>query len=165
MCQLRWKSSFTVRYFRNICELHIKMYATALPTSSPLKFPQKLWKIANECQTDAICWSADGKSILVRYSLFRKEFMSSQSDFFKTDNIASFVRQLNLYGFRKVTTHKQTYKSHSDVHEFSNKFFQRRRPDLLERIARKSVLLKDKNELVTITNKFTVRNIIFMVLC
>ena len=131
-----------------------------LPITPPLRFPQKLWKIANECKTGAVYWSPDGKSILLNYSLFREEFMSSKNDFFKTDNIASFVRQLNLYGFRKVydNTNKQAYKIHNDLHEFSNIFFQRDRPDLLDKVTRKSAVLKDKNELSSENNKNVVRN-------
>lgn len=80
--------------------------------------------------------------------------------FFKTDNIASFIRQLNLYGFRKVydNTHKQTYKIHNDLHEFSNIYFQRNRPELLDYVARKSVL-KDKNELLPESGKNAVRKL------
>ncbi|XP_055944364.1 heat shock transcription factor, Y-linked-like [Argiope bruennichi] len=117
----------------------------------PLRFPQKLWKIANECQSGAVSWSPHGKSILLRYSLFKEEFMSTKNDFFKTDNISSFVRQLNLYGFRKVYdhTHKQSYKANPDLHEFSNTYFQRDRCDLLDKVTRKSGVLKDRNDFLS----------------
>ncbi|GBM70735.1 hypothetical protein AVEN_171468-1 [Araneus ventricosus] len=117
----------------------------------PLRFPQKLWKIANECQSGAVSWSPHGKSILLRYSMFKEEFMSTKNDFFKTDNISSFVRQLNLYGFRKVYdhTHKQSYKANPDLHEFSNLYFQRDRCDLLDKVTRKSGVLKDRNDFLS----------------
>ncbi|GBL88174.1 hypothetical protein AVEN_117770-1 [Araneus ventricosus] len=117
------------------------------PNAQPLRFPQKLWKIVNDCQSGAVSWSPHGKSILLRYSLFKEEFMSPKNYFFKTENISSFVRQLNLYGFRKVYdhTHKQSYKANRELHEFSNIYFQRDRCHLLDKVTRKSGVLNDRN--------------------
>ena len=52
---------------------------------------------------------------------------------FKTTNIGSFIRQLNLYGFRKlnVVRFAETTPDMREVHEFQNDFFHRGRPDLL----------------------------------
>lgn len=65
------------------------------------RFPEKLWTIIEECDSGAIKWSDDGLSIVIKYDIFRKQYLSDFSHF-KTRNMASFVRQLNLYGFHKV---------------------------------------------------------------
>lgn len=132
-----------------------------LPSTPYLRFPQKLWKIANECKSGAVTWSPDGKSILLRYSLFKGEFMNMKSEFFKTDNISSFIRQLNLYGFRKIYDHTIKHKSSPELHEFSNMYFQRDRPDLLEKVARKGIL-KERNEMDLENQLFLVRKQIFI---
>ena len=57
---------------------------------------------------------------------------------FKTTNIGSFIRQLNLYGFRKlnVVRFAETTPDMREVHEFQNDFFHRGRPDLLAYLKR-----------------------------
>lgn len=80
-------------------------------SSGSAKFPRKLWDIVNSCTTGAISWSLDGTRILVNYKQFQEEYLSTNS--FKTDNVASFIRQLNLYGFRKVTSSKNSSSSSS----------------------------------------------------
>ena len=77
--------------------------------SKSAKFPRKLWDIINSCESGAISWSTDGESILVNYKQFQEEYLSANT--FKTDNIASFIRQLNLYGFRKVASSKASTTS------------------------------------------------------
>ncbi|XP_040079406.1 uncharacterized protein LOC115324044 [Ixodes scapularis] len=66
-----------------------------------LHFPQKLWRIINECTSGAISWSVDGKVVVIDYANFQSTYMYEQQEIFKTSNMRSFIRQLNLYGFRK----------------------------------------------------------------
>ncbi|XP_076750708.1 heat shock factor protein 2 [Xylocopa sonorina] len=106
-----------------------------------LRFPQKLWRIVNECNSGAIRWSLNGNTILLDYKKFQKQYLDQGNSIFKTKNITSFIRQLNLYGFRKVTSHNRDpiCNSHNpDVHEFLHENFRTGRPDLLSSVYRKT---------------------------
>ncbi|XP_008547805.1 heat shock transcription factor, X-linked member 4-like [Microplitis demolitor] len=105
------------------------------------RFPQKLWKIINECKTGSIRWSLSGTTILLDYKKFHEEYLSPPQSIFKTSNIASFIRQLNLYGFRKVTSHNRDPSCNSrnpEIHEFLHDNFNRDRADLLSKVCRKT---------------------------
>ncbi|XP_066597335.1 heat shock transcription factor, X-linked member 4-like [Prorops nasuta] len=113
-----------------------------------MKFPRKLWKIINECETGAIRWSNSGLSILLHYKKFQEEFLDPGNSVFKTSNITSFIRQLNLYGFRKVTSHNRDPICNAynpDVHEFLHENFRSGRFDLLYKVCRKTNAKKSKN--------------------
>lgn len=106
-----------------------------------LRFPNKLWRIVNDCRTGAITWSNDGKSIVIDYTKFQLDYLTNQLGIFKTCNINSFIRQLNLYGFRKVSPHDRTTVRNQypgDIHLFRNDSFLRDRPDLLQNVTRKT---------------------------
>ncbi|XP_033228270.1 heat shock transcription factor, Y-linked-like isoform X2 [Belonocnema kinseyi] len=111
-----------------------------------MKFPQKLWKIVNDCESGAILWSCNGRSILLEYTLFQDEYLTPKTSIFKTTNITSFIRQLNLYGFRKVTSHHRDPVCNSqnpDMHEFLHENFRSDRPDLLPKVCRKMNVKKE----------------------
>ncbi|KAM7283215.1 hypothetical protein ISCGN_000348 [Ixodes scapularis] len=113
-----------------------------------LHFPQKLWRIINECTSGAISWSVDGKVVVIDYANFQSTYMYEQQEIFKTSNMRSFIRQLNLYGFRKVSPHDRVMAQYSSstrgnttssgIHAFRNESFVRGRPDLLRRVTRKA---------------------------
>ncbi|MFT7802977.1 heat shock factor protein 2 isoform X2 [Arapaima gigas] len=101
-------------------------------------FLTKLWTLVEDSDTNEfICWSQEGSSFLVLdEQRFAKEILPK---FFKHNNMASFVRQLNMYGFRKVM-HIDTgiVKQERDGPvEFQHPFFKHGQDDLLEHIKRK----------------------------
>lgn len=103
------------------------------------KFPWKLWKIVNGCRSGAIHWSPDGRNVVMDRRKFQREYLDPQKKTFKTNHIGSFVRQLNLYGFKKVQPAcKQLHGENSDqeVQEFHNEFFIKGRPDLVHELRR-----------------------------
>uniref|UniRef100_A0AAY5F0P8 HSF-type DNA-binding domain-containing protein n=1 Tax=Electrophorus electricus TaxID=8005 RepID=A0AAY5F0P8_ELEEL len=101
-------------------------------------FLTKLWTLVEDSDSNEfICWSQEGNSFLVlNEQRFAKEILPK---FFKHNNMASFVRQLNMYGFRKVM-HIDTgiVKQERDGPvEFQHPYFKHGQDDLLEHIKRK----------------------------
>lgn len=101
-----------------------------------LRFQQKLWQIVNYCKTGAVSWSNSGDSVIFKFAQFKREYLDRNVNFCKSNKIASFVRQLNLYGFRKLVKHGAPKRRVIDEHEFQNMYFRRDRKDLLEQVVR-----------------------------
>uniref|UniRef100_A0A8C2H461 Heat shock transcription factor 1 n=1 Tax=Cyprinus carpio TaxID=7962 RepID=A0A8C2H461_CYPCA len=101
-------------------------------------FLTKLWTLVEDPDTDPlICWSPSGNSFHVfDQGRFSKEVLPK---YFKHNNMASFVRQLNMYGFRKVVHIEQggLVKPEKDDTEFQHPYFIRGQEHLLENIKRK----------------------------
>ncbi|XP_069406181.1 heat shock factor protein 4 isoform X5 [Ovis canadensis] len=88
------------------------------------------------------CSPQSGTSFLVSdQSRFAKEVLPQ---YFKHSNMASFVRQLNMYGFRKVVSIEQggLLRPERDHVEFQHPSFVRGREQLLERVRRKVPALR-----------------------
>ncbi|KAH8921930.1 hypothetical protein BT69DRAFT_1263975 [Atractiella rhizophila] len=103
-------------------------------------FLNKLYSMVGDPATDAIIrWSANGDSFIVRQQeRLRVEVLPN---FFKHAKLESFVRQLNMYGFKKVPQLQHGYprrgEEDDEALEYSNPFFQRDHPELLSKIERK----------------------------
>ncbi|GAD92100.1 heat shock transcription factor [Paecilomyces variotii No. 5] len=98
-------------------------------------FVQKLSSFLDESKnTDLIRWSDDGNSFIV---LDEDEFAKTLiPELFKHNNYASFVRQLNMYGFHKKVglsdnSMRASERKNKSPSEYSNPYFKRGHPDLL----------------------------------
>ncbi|XP_043563471.1 heat shock factor protein 4 [Chiloscyllium plagiosum] len=105
-------------------------------------FLTKLWTLVEDPESnELISWSESGTSFHVfDQGRFAKEVLPK---YFKHNNMASFVRQLNMYGFRKVVNIEQSglVKPERDDTEFQHLYFLRGQEHLLEHIKRKSLSL------------------------
>jgi hypothetical protein len=109
-------------------------------------FLVKLWSIlTDDSLSDIIRWDPSGKSFHVvdAYNFCRVVL----PQYFKHNNLNSFVRQLNLYGFRKINNLERnglvyaSADSSDDMH-FGHPLLFRGRPDLLVNIKRNTASTK-----------------------
>lgn len=110
-----------------------------------LKFPAKLWRIVNSCKTGAIVWEPDGDSIKVDRKKFEEQYLKA-GVFFKTANFQSFIRQLNIYGFRKIPTNGPKNQHDGAVFIYKHDFFKRGHPDYLSEVVRNTAVRKTQRE-------------------
>ncbi|XP_074057843.1 heat shock factor protein 3-like isoform X2 [Macrotis lagotis] len=101
-------------------------------------FLSKLWALVEDSGTDdLIRWSQNGQSFCIfDEQNFSKELLPK---YFKHNNFSSFVRQLNMYGFRKVAVMDSGMvgPEKNTVIEFQHLFFKQGEANLLENIKRK----------------------------
>ncbi|KAL8737726.1 MAG: hypothetical protein Q9181_001411 [Wetmoreana brouardii] len=98
-------------------------------------FVQKLSSFLDESRnTDLIRWSESGDSFIV---IDEEEFARTLiPELFKHKNYASFVRQLNMYGFHKKVglsdnSMRASERKNKSPSEYYNPYFKRGRPNLL----------------------------------
>ncbi|XP_046752680.1 heat shock factor protein 1 isoform X3 [Diprion similis] len=117
---------------------------TELGASVPA-FLGKLWKLVEDPETDdLICWAPSGTSFFIRnQAQFARELLPH---YYKHNNMASFVRQLNMYGFhKKVSVELGGLKCDKDEMEFAHQYFCKGHPCLLEHIKRKIASSKSQD--------------------
>ncbi|KAG6440469.1 hypothetical protein O3G_MSEX001278 [Manduca sexta] len=100
-------------------------------------FLGKLWKLVNDTETNhLISWSPAGKTFVIKNQAdFARELLPL---YYKHNNMASFIRQLNMYGFHKITSVENGgLRYEKDEIEFSHPCFMKGHAYLLEHIKRK----------------------------
>uniref|UniRef100_A0A224YZR7 Heat shock transcription factor 1 n=1 Tax=Rhipicephalus zambeziensis TaxID=60191 RepID=A0A224YZR7_9ACAR len=112
------------------------MHTTEIGVSNVPAFLVKLWKLVeDEKCNDLISWSSTGRSFIIHNQIqFAKDLLPL---YFKHSNMASFIRQLNMYGFRKVANIDQGLRTEREEIEFFHDFFVRGQECLLGLIKRK----------------------------
>ncbi|XP_034291077.1 heat shock factor protein 3-like isoform X1 [Pantherophis guttatus] len=109
--------------------------------SSVPGFLAKLWSLVEDPGSDdVISWSRNGQNFcILDEQRFAKELLPK---YFKHNNLSSFIRQLNIYGFRKVMAleNGMITSEKNPAIEFQHPFFKRGKIDLLANIKRKSTL-------------------------
>lgn len=96
-------------------------------------FPTLVWNLVNDDNIGAIYWNESGETFRIKEPLFESQCLASGL-LFKTKKISSFIRQLNLYGFRKFGKGRHVRTLFSD---YQHPYFVRGRPDLVAKITRK----------------------------
>ncbi|XP_054022955.1 heat shock factor protein 5 [Dryobates pubescens] len=128
-----------------------------LPLSiNPEAFPAKLWRLVNSPRVRSVRWDGRGQGLLIDEQQFVSEVLDAapsggeaaagDGGFFKTKSFPSFIRQLNLYGFQKVSKGLVLAprpvsgggggRATSFLHHFHSPHFCRGRPDLLVHLKR-----------------------------
>ncbi|XP_018311560.1 heat shock factor protein isoform X2 [Mycetomoellerius zeteki] len=123
-------------------------------------FLAKLWKMVEDPETDyLISWSPNGKSFFIKnQSQFTSELLPY---YYKHGNMASFIRQLNMYGFhKKVSVELGGLKCDKDEIEFAHQYFCKGYPHLVDNIKRKVTSNKNQ-DLLHSSLKPEVVNMIF----
>ncbi|XP_034759199.2 heat shock factor protein 5 isoform X2 [Acipenser ruthenus] len=130
---------------------------------NPNNFPAKLWRLVNSPENRSIRWDSRGEGVIIDQQLFECELLSPLKptgepvDLFKTTNFTSFIRQLNLYGFRKVVLGSggsagninpggDLVVAEGILHHFHNPHFKKDHPELLVNLKRLTSANKAKLE-------------------
>eukprot|EP00112_Aurelia_sp_Birch-Aquarium-sp1_P014076 Seg3011.2 transcript_id=Seg3011.2/GoldUCD/mRNA.D3Y31 product="Heat shock factor protein" protein_id=Seg3011.2/GoldUCD/D3Y31 len=115
-------------------------------------FVLKLWKLVEDQSVNQlISWSKGGTAFCVHDPVtFSREVLPH---YFKHNNFTSFVRQLNMYGFKKVVaTDQGGIRPEKDEWEFHHQNFVQGKKEILELVKRKVHPEEKKGKSENVTN-------------
>ena len=71
-----------------------------------LSFPRKLWRIVEDEAFTSVRWNDEGDMVVIEADLFQTEVLQRRGadQIFEMDSIKSFIREMNLYGFSKISS-------------------------------------------------------------
>ncbi|KAF6210857.1 hypothetical protein GE061_013968 [Apolygus lucorum] len=124
----------------------------SVATSVPA-FIAKLWHMVSDSSCDdLICWSEDGTSFIIKDQVrFCSQLLPR---YYKHNNMASFIRQLNKYGFHKVSSiESSSLRNDKGDYEFAHEFFVKECISSLDMIKRK--MSSTSREIVDIKGDMT----------
>ncbi|KDO33558.1 hypothetical protein SPRG_19190 [Saprolegnia parasitica CBS 223.65] len=123
-----------------------KSKATAATANAPI-FLQKTYTMFENSPDSVAAWANNGTTIVIKDP---EEFARSVlPKYFKHNNFASYVRQLNFYGFRKYKKDDIVIVDDDKTKhwwEFYHDQFLRHRPELMAQIRRKTYSENDSTE-------------------
>ncbi|XP_019376636.1 PREDICTED: heat shock factor protein 3-like isoform X2 [Gavialis gangeticus] len=122
------------------------MKEAAAAAAAVAGFLAKLWALVEDSGSDdVIRWSQNGQNFcILDEQRFAKELLPK---YFKHNNLSSFIRQLNMYGFRKVIAleNGMIMAEKSSVIEFQHPYFKQGKAHLLENIKRKASSMRTED--------------------
>ncbi|CAG5082559.1 Oidioi.mRNA.OKI2018_I69.PAR.g10156.t1.cds [Oikopleura dioica] len=102
-------------------------------------FVSKLFEVLNDESFDSINWNSKGDHFIIEREAFDHQFLKLSKEEkapIQTKEFPSFIRQLNLYGFRKRREETGSDPNHFSHYVHKDGFFMKNRPDLLVHILR-----------------------------
>jgi len=109
----------------------MKRYPKTGQRGAPQAFARKLYEILEKEPPETVSWNSTGDAFSVNdVEKFSHEILMK---YFRHSKFASFQRQLNLYGFRKITRG-------ADAGAYSHQYFHQGRPNYLILVRRSSVV-------------------------
>ncbi|KAK9762177.1 Heat shock transcription factor [Basidiobolus ranarum] len=101
-------------------------------------FVLDLYKILSEEKCfDTIAWELSGNRFIIKDPIIFASKVLPQ--YYKTNKFASFSRQLNIYGFHRVSDRRRAKQNHdTSAIIYSHQYFKRNQPDSLHLIQRTS---------------------------
>lgn len=126
--------------------------ATQVAATVPL-FLKKLWKMVNdENAQEIISWNSTGDGFIIHDPV---AFITNLlPHYFKHNNLASFVRQLNFYDFHKVASVDK------DEMQFAHSYFLKELPETLVFITRKASSARAKASKDVTVNETDVQSLL-----